>query len=113
MTRTFRTELEIPNPDGRIRDGVTSEIAFALPSIDGHRAPASVLVLDDAGVLGVRGVDDTGLVAFYPVKVLETDDDGVWLGGLPETLSIISLGQDYVIDGQRVEPVFQPAGESS
>lgn len=113
VTRTFRIEMEIPNQDRRIRDGLTSEIAFALPSTDGHRAPSSVLVLNDAGVLGVRGVDDTGRVTFYAVKILETDDDGVWLGGLPEMLSIISLGQDYVIDGQFVDPVFKTAGSSS
>jgi multidrug efflux system membrane fusion protein len=42
--------------------------------------------------------------------VLAQERDGTWVTGLPETVTIITVGQDFVVDGQRVEPVFETAG---
>ena len=53
-TRTFRVELEVPNPDGRLRDGVTATMRIPLKGEAAHRLPPSALTLNDAGQLGVR-----------------------------------------------------------
>ena len=50
-------------------------------------------------------VDADGLVVFYPVEILGGTEDSVWVGGLPETLTMIVVGQEFVQAGQKVEAV--------
>ncbi len=38
------------------------------------------------------------------MNVLSQERQGTWVTGLPETVTVITVGQDYVIDGQTVEP---------
>lgn len=106
-TRTFRVELEIPNPDLSLRDGVTSEMRIPLQEGKAHKFSPALLSLDDTGRIGVRIVTDAGVVKFVPVTILEDAKDGIWVAGLPETVTLITTGQEYVVDGQKVEPVFK------
>lgn len=105
-TRTFRVEVAAPNADGAIRDGMTAEIAVALPPRPAHLVPQSALTLDDAGRLGVR-LADGGVARFAPVTILGEavggkDGGGVWLDGLPPEAQIIVVGQEFVSDGHRL-----------
>lgn len=109
-TRTFRVEIEIENKDGAIRDGVTTTARVPLREESAHLLSSGVLTLNDAGTLGIRAVDEQNRVAFHPVTVLGGDEDGLWVGGLPDTVRLIVTGQDYVTDGQTVEPVATMAG---
>lgn len=107
-TRTFPVEVDIPNPDGRLIEGVTAELALPIRQVRAHRVPPSVLTLSDTGALGVKAVDDNDKVMFHEVKVLGDSPEGIWLGGLPDEIRLITVGQEYVLDGQQVVPV--PAG---
>jgi len=111
-TRTFRVEVELPNPDGIARDGVTAVTRLALPVEKAHKISPAILTLSDEGIVGVRAVDGDDKTAFYPVKVLGGEDDGLWVGGLPEEVTVIVVGQEYVGDGETVQPVFETAGLS-
>jgi len=102
-TRTFRVELETPNPDHTIRAGITAEIHLDLPEAPAHRIPASILALNADGVLGVRIVETGNRVRFVPVDLLSDDGEQVWVAGLPETADVIVLGQDFVADGVEVD----------
>lgn len=104
-TRTFRVELEIPNPDLSLRDGFTSEMRIPLRPEKAHKFSPALLSLDDTGRIGVRTVTGEDIVKFVPVAVLEDAKDGVWVSGLPETVTLITTGQDYVVNGQKVDPV--------
>lgn len=104
-TRTFRVEVEVDNPDGAIRDGVTAEIRLATGSAPAHRLSPAVLTLDDRGVLGVRTVGPGQIVRFRPVSILAEGPDGVWVSGLPETVEVITVGQEFVKDGEKVRVV--------
>lgn len=104
-TRTFTVELEIPNPEGRLPAGVTAEMRLRAGEIHAHRVSPSLLVLDAEGRLGISTVDAAGLVAFHPVEIARSETDGVWVTGLPEQATIITVGQGYVSAGQRVTPV--------
>jgi len=108
-TRTFRIEVELPNKDGIARDGTTALTRLELPMQRAHKISPAILTLNDAGELGLRGVNDHQVTVFYPVEVLGGGDDGIWVGGLPDTVRIITVGQDYVSDGQKVEPVLKTA----
>ncbi|MEM1045695.1 MAG: efflux RND transporter periplasmic adaptor subunit [Pseudomonadota bacterium] len=112
-TRTFRVEVMLANEDHRIRDGLTASARIPLPPTRAHLITPGVLVLNDAGRLGVRGINEENRVIFLPVRILaDTPDQGVWLQGLPETVTIITVGQDYVVDGQEVRPVIETAEAS-
>ncbi|MFK7791797.1 MAG: efflux RND transporter periplasmic adaptor subunit [Devosiaceae bacterium] len=101
-TRTFRVDVDIPNPDGALRGGVTAEAFIGLPSTSGHLIPLSTLKLDDMGNVGISLVDADNHVVFQPVQVLGDDPDGMWVAGLPDEARVIVVGQDYVEPGQEV-----------
>lgn len=100
-SRTFTVEIELPNSDGAIRDGVTADALIRSGSIRAHLVPQSVLTLDSEGTLGVRAVEDD-TVSFYPIEVARDTREGMWVTGLPETVDIITLGQEMVQAGQQV-----------
>ena len=104
-TRTFRVEIEVPNAALILREGVTAQVHFTLEPTPAHKLPSSVLTLNDDGQIGVRTVDAEDTVRFKPVSILGDDRDGIWVGGLPDQVEIITVGQDYVLHGQKVEPV--------
>ncbi len=47
---------------------------------------------------------------FVPVTYLRDTVEGVWVAGLPETVDIITVGQEYVVDGVAIAPTWQEAG---
>lgn len=112
-TRTFRIELAVPNADDRLRDGVTSEIKIPLETTKAHRFSPAILTLDDKGVIGVRTIDENNTVGFAPVRILGNEDDAIWVAGLPETVTLITVGQEYVTVGETVAPVFDTADSRS
>lgn len=103
-TRTFRVEVETPNADHSLRDGVTAEVRLPVSKVLAHRISPAVLALDDAGAVGVRTVE-SGAVRFLPVQVVSDGPDGTWVAGLPATVTVITVGQEYVRDGQKVNAV--------
>lgn len=108
-TRTFRIEVELPNPDGKARDGVTAVTKLPLPVEKAHKISPAILTLNDEGEVGVRVVGDDNKTAFYQVEVLGGEQDGLWVAGLPNKVNVIVVGQEYVSEDQVVEPVFEVA----
>ncbi|MGR3570818.1 efflux RND transporter periplasmic adaptor subunit [Brevirhabdus sp.] len=103
-TRTFRVDVDVANPEGAISDGQTAEIVIASDGRRAHLLPQSALTLNDAGVIGVRSVDAESTARFLPAEVLRDTPQGVWIGGLPDAVDVIVVGQEYVIDGVPVAP---------
>jgi len=112
-TRTFRLELEVANTQGMIRDGITAEIHVTANTIEAHRISPAILGLDDRGVIGVRIVDQSRRVRFVPVQIVSDGADGVWVTGLPKTVTIITVGQEYVTNGQPVNVVPDDKGSQT
>ena len=106
-TRTFRVELEVDNSDGALRIGGTAELRIPAETVLAHRISPSLLTLDDAGSIGVKIVDDEGRVEFVVADIALSTNDGVWLTGLPETATIITVGQGYVASGTVVDAVAE------
>jgi multidrug efflux system membrane fusion protein len=104
-TRTFRIEVEVPNADYGIRDGLSAELVVPVEDVPAHRVSPAVLTLGPQGEVGVKLVDETDTVRFAPVEILREDVDGLWITGLAPTARMIVVGQDFVIDGQLVHPV--------
>lgn len=108
-TRTFQVEITVPNADLAIRDGQTATIAIASDGVRAHRLPQSALTLNNDGTLGVRTVGEGDLVAFLPVKLVRDTPEGIWVTGLPEEVSVIVVGQDFVTAGVKVTPTWREA----
>ncbi|MEM8536773.1 MAG: efflux RND transporter periplasmic adaptor subunit, partial [Pseudomonadota bacterium] len=109
LTRTFRVEVSVDNADLAISDGQTAEILIASDGRPAHLVTQSSLTLDDNGILGVRTVADGNVVRFMPVTLLRDTVEGVWVTGLPDAVDIITVGQEYVVDGVTVAPTFTEA----
>ncbi|SFI44728.1 efflux RND transporter periplasmic adaptor subunit [Jannaschia pohangensis] len=106
LTRTFRVEVTVPNADLAIRDGQTAEILIGTDPTTAHMVPASALTLDDEGRLGVRTVEN-GRAGFMPVTLVRDTQEGVLLSGLPDSVEIITVGQEYVTDGVPVRATYE------
>jgi membrane fusion protein, multidrug efflux system len=104
-TRTYRVEVELPNPDGAIPDGITAEVSVQLAQVAATRLPRSALTIASNGDIGVRSVDANGRVGFLPVSVVEDQQSQMWVAGVPDRARVIVRGQDFVRDGQEVEAV--------
>ncbi|MDX2144435.1 MAG: efflux RND transporter periplasmic adaptor subunit [Rhodospirillaceae bacterium] len=111
-TRTYLVEMAVPNPandpEGWILPGMTASIALPARQVMAHRIPPSILTLDDAGAVGIKILDDRDEVRFVPVRTVANTADNIWIEGLPPTIRVITLGQEYVKVGQRVIAVEAP-----
>jgi membrane fusion protein, multidrug efflux system len=105
-TRTFRIEVEIPNPEAKLKSGVSADIMI-IPNrlIPAHKISSGILVLEDTGVVGVRVIQH-GIARFVPVQVISDGPDGMWVTGLPPVSDVIVVGQEFVSNGERVKAVF-------
>ena len=106
LTRTFRVEIEVANSDLSIADGQTAEIVIGADGSLAHLLPQSALTLNDEGALGIRAVGAGNIVEFHPVTLIRDTVDGVWLADLPETLDVITIGQEFVRAGVKVAPTY-------
>ena len=111
-TRTFLVEVEVPNQDNLLLDGVTAVANLALPPMKAHQMSPANLTLSDKGEVGVMLVIE-GAAQFTPVEIIAIDNSGVWLSGLPDQASVITVGQEYVISGQTVTSVSEAAYQTS
>ena len=109
-TRTFRVEISVDNKDRTIRDGVSAEIYIKGKEEPAHKISPAILSLNDQGKLGVRTVTADNRVEFKEINILEDTNSGMWVSGLGEEARIITLGQEYVFQGQtvNVKETFSP-----
>ena len=104
-TRSFRVEAEVENPNGLIRDGITATMQINTNKILATKISPSIMLLSDAGSLGVRVVNDDDIVEFIPIKIIEDTQDGIWITGIQNSSNLIVRGQGYVENGQKVHSI--------
>jgi len=119
-TRTYRIEVVVANPDHSIRSGITADLRIPGATVAAHHISPALLALDDKGGVGVRIIDDENVVRMVPVRVIKDDATGIWIVGLPATATVITVGQELVVAGDRVDasfesdaPVVANAGDAS
>src|SRR5690606_32345323 len=105
-TRTFRVELAVPNPDNKLPAGMTAEIRLPAGESEAHFLSPALLSLDEQGNIGVKTVDEHDVVRFHEVEIIRSASDGVWVTGLPDEVTVITVGQGFVAVGEKVEPVL-------
>ncbi|MFM1960484.1 MAG: hypothetical protein RL588_2001 [Pseudomonadota bacterium] len=102
QTRTYRVEIAARNPKLSARSGLSADVRISAGQGPAHLIQVSSLVLDSAGRQGVRYVDEGGLVRFAPTTLIEETPQGAWVTGLRGAVRIITVGQSYVAEGQKV-----------
>ncbi len=109
-TRTYAVEIELANPDRSLRSGITTEIHIPVETVLAQKISPALISLDDAGEIGIRTVNENNVVEFHHIDILADASDGIWVHGLPNRAGVITVGQELVTAGERVDPVFQNNG---
>lgn len=104
-TRTFEMEVTVDNPEHRIKEGLTAKIKIPVKETQAYKISPSILSLADDGTVGVKTVSADNIVEFKPIKLLKDTPKYLWVGGLPDQIRIITVGQEFVVTGQEVKPV--------
>jgi len=112
-TRNYRLEATASNVDRSIRAGLSSRLEILIPGVNAHLIPASSILLDDLGQTVVRVLLKGNKVGSIKVSSLGEANDGIWVSGLPSKVSVITVGQNYVIEGESVDPSFIVAETNS
>ncbi|MCT4371424.1 efflux RND transporter periplasmic adaptor subunit [Yangia mangrovi] len=108
-TRTFLTEIEVANPGGEVPAGISAQVTIPTGEAKAHRVAPSIISLDEAGQIGLKTVEDSR-VAFHPIQIVKTEIDSVWVTGLDDDVTLITLGQGFVRDGEEVRAEPQEEG---
>ena len=106
LTRTFPLELEISHTNGAMTAGLTAKIHVPQPATWAYFVSPALLILNDEGKLGLKGIDEHNRVIFRAVTLLKAANDGIWVYGLGQQADIITVGGGFVDYGQEVEPVY-------
>jgi len=101
-TRTFEITIEADNSDLSFKSGITTKIKIAGSELKAHKIPPSILTLQDDGTVGVKAVNEENIVIFYPTTSVKDTIDGIWVSGLPDKVSLIITGQEYVAVGESI-----------
>jgi multidrug efflux system membrane fusion protein len=109
-TRTFLAEIEVANDDGAIPAGISAEVIIPTGEATAHFLSPSIVSLNTDGDLGIKTVDASDVVTFYPIQVVKAQIDGIWVTGLPDKVDVITVGQGFANEGETVIP---SAGEQN
>ncbi|MBB5212912.1 efflux RND transporter periplasmic adaptor subunit [Microbulbifer hydrolyticus] len=107
VTRAYRVEVAVPNAEGALRSGISARMALPTGEVLAHRINSSLLTLDDRGQLGVRTLDAEHRVRFVNVELVSDENAGVWVTGLAPRPLLITVGQEYVSEGEQVMVEFE------
>ena len=107
-THTFEVHLEFQNPDNRIPEGVSATVFVSLQHREATPLPASLLTLNDGGLMGVKALTPENKVIFIPLTLLSGNHEQVIVSGLTGATRVITRGQEFVNEGQTVAYEEEP-----
>ncbi|OOZ41478.1 hypothetical protein BOW53_03645 [Solemya pervernicosa gill symbiont] len=107
-TRSFRIEAEIDNRDRGVAAGMSATLAIPADNVSAHFISPAHLTLGNDGSIGVYIVAEEDRVQFFPIRMLRNESAGTWITGLPEKVRIVTLGQGFVINNQKIIPIAEP-----
>jgi|SaaInlStandDraft_1057018.scaffolds.fasta_scaffold49550_2 membrane fusion protein, multidrug efflux system len=106
VTRSYRVEARVENPQLKFLSGMSGRLQVEAQPVTAHHIAASLMLLDDQGRLAVRVVSDQGVVSTLGITSVGESGEGVWVTGLPDKIALVTLGQNYVADGEQVKVTF-------
>ncbi len=106
-TGTYRVEIALDNPNMSLPAGQSADVRIQIGEGLAHHISPALIVYSDEGRPGVRYVGPNSFVHLAMVEIVDSDQTGVWVSGLPQEANVIVQGQDYVQQGLRVEAFFE------
>jgi multidrug efflux system membrane fusion protein len=106
QTRSFKIEARIDQPGRAARAGLSATLAVPVRETFAHLVSPASLSLDAAGQLGLKIVSASSRAVFKAVEIVDEGPEGVWVAGLPQLATVITVGHEDVSDGQVVEVDF-------
>ncbi len=106
QTRTFRARVRVPNPDRDLPAGTSVTVEIPVETVRAHAISPALISQNEQGELGVKIAErqDGVLKArFVPITPVRASAEAVWVTGLDDDVQLISLGQGFVRDGDRIE----------
>lgn len=104
-TRTYRVEILVLENAPDIPTNMTADIQIPTREARAHKIPHAAIVLADDGKVGAmqaKRISDTTVADFIPLSLLDDDQTGIWVQGLPSTISLVVRGQTGLIPGEAV-----------
>jgi RND family efflux transporter MFP subunit len=102
QARTFRVEVDIPNPDRRLVPGLYLQVAFQLQNGGMSQVPAAALLFSSQGPR-VAVVDGDATVHFRAVTIGRDDGDKVELSsGVSNGERLVLNISNQIFEGERV-----------
>ncbi len=102
-TRTMRVEMVFPNPGAAVAAGLSAELVVEAERVAAHAVSPAYVSIGDDGRFGVKFVDGEDRVRFVEADIVRSTPDALYLGGLPETIRLITAGQGFAKEGDRVD----------
>lgn len=102
-TRTFRVEVEVPNPQGEVPAGISAEVVISTAMVEAHHISTALVRLDERGRLGLYVVGEDNIIRFKPIETVMADASGIWVTGLEPRERLVTISQGSVPVGEVVE----------
>ncbi|MEL0099771.1 MAG: efflux RND transporter periplasmic adaptor subunit, partial [Opitutae bacterium] len=100
-TRTFNVEVDVANPDQKLRSGMTVEAEIEVGSVTAFEISPAHLSVDDKGGLSAKTVV-AGKVVVVPVEVIQSGVGKIFVSGLDDGDILLTVGQAFVNSGETV-----------
>jgi RND family efflux transporter MFP subunit len=108
--RTFRVELDVPNPDHRLVSGLYVQVGFQLQNAGMMQIPASALLFQADGPR-VAVVGNDGTVHFRAITIARDDGNTVELGsGVSNGERLVLNISNQILDGDHVRVASDGSG---
>ena len=105
-TRTFDVEVLVQNKDRKLRGGVTVEASIDVGTIAAFGlSPAHLSVSSDGSLFAKISVD--GVVQTVDVDMVRSGGEKVFVSGLPDGATVLTIGQAFVEAGDIVDIVLE------
>ncbi|WP_290698553.1 efflux RND transporter periplasmic adaptor subunit [Amphritea sp.] len=102
-TRSYRIEVEVPNPDGERWIGLSSSLDIPVEQLKAHLLSAALLNLNSDGGLTIKTLNTDLQVVAMPVNIIRTETEGIWVSGLPDKVRVITRGQGFYQSGDNLQ----------
>lgn len=83
------------DPEACMPLGTDVDAVIAMGEVRAHQIPATLVVSDGGGGVGVHVLDDGDQVIFLPVQLLRAGPKGLWVTGLPEVIRVVPPPSDH------------------
>jgi len=114
-SRSFAVEASV-HPDSEATSGnppqinpplgQSATVTVTLGTLRAQHLSPVLLNLAADGSLFVKAVDTENRILALPVQLLQSNNQGFWVTGLPATVNLVVTGQGFISRGDVVTPTF-------